>query len=167
MLIGGGLLIDRFGARKVAVLALGFIVLGVTLFAVSPSFYGKLVGRLIFGVGLEPMEVCQDALLVRWFAGVSETSEDDESGCECQKLPSNSLSKYPSFSFALSVTFSVNMLGQLIGLVVLPLVAKMSGQLSVAFQVVTLACFVSLLITGVIFVVDQVRHLPCLHPGSC
>jgi len=44
-----------------------FVVAGTAIFAFMPGFWGKIIGRFVFGLGMEPLEVCQDAIIVRWF----------------------------------------------------------------------------------------------------
>jgi hypothetical protein len=120
------------------------------LFAIIPAFSAKLIGRLIFGVGLEPLELTQDVFLVRWF-----DRRPNEHPCSCQPL--NILQKHTpiSFSFALSVTFSVNMLGQLTGLLVLPYISQIYGDIYYAYLLVVAACFFSLLASAVLYFLDR------------
>jgi len=34
-----------------------FVVVGMAIFTFVPGFYGKVLGRVIFGLGMEPLEV--------------------------------------------------------------------------------------------------------------
>jgi MFS family permease len=69
MVLIGGVIVDRFGAR-VATLMFGAIcVLGAIVTALSPSFYVMAFGRLLFGVGAESMIVAITVAIGQWFVG--------------------------------------------------------------------------------------------------
>src|SRR5262249_52758716 len=65
----GGILIDRIGTRRASLLFSAVLTLGACIVAVSPSIGGMYVGRLLFGMGSEPLVVAQSAILARWFRG--------------------------------------------------------------------------------------------------
>lgn len=69
MVLIGGVIVDRFGAR-VATLIFGAIcVLGAIVTALSPSFYVMAFGRLLFGIGAESMIVAITVAIGQWFVG--------------------------------------------------------------------------------------------------
>jgi MFS family permease len=69
MVLIGGVIVDRFGAR-VATLMFGAIcVVGAIVTAVSPSFYVMAFGRLLFGLGAESMIVAITVAIGQWFVG--------------------------------------------------------------------------------------------------
>lgn len=81
LVIGGGVLIDRIGNRKSAMLFGFLIVLGAVVFALAPTlnrffnldpffvFIVMLVGRFIYGIGAESSYVVQNSMCVEWFQG--------------------------------------------------------------------------------------------------
>lgn len=69
VLLAGGYLIDRFGARRAIV---GFAALCVVAAAVSASaqnFQTLMAGRFLLGLGAEPLIVAVTAVLAKWFKG--------------------------------------------------------------------------------------------------
>jgi MFS family permease len=65
----GGLLIDRVGTRRASLLFSAVLTAGACLVAIAPSIGWIYAGRLIFGMGSEPLVVAQSAILARWFRG--------------------------------------------------------------------------------------------------
>jgi MFS family permease len=69
MVLIGGLIVDRFGAR-VTTLAFALICLiGAAVTAASPLFPVMATGRLIFGLGAESMIVAITVAIGQWFVG--------------------------------------------------------------------------------------------------
>lgn len=69
MVLVGGVLVDRFGARTAT---LGFAVIcavGTALTAASPAFPVMAAGRLLFGLGAESMIVAITVVIGQWFVG--------------------------------------------------------------------------------------------------
>ncbi len=69
VLLGGGVIIDRFGTRR-SVLLFGTVttVAGI-LTAVSSDFRVMAAGRFLLGVGAEPLIVAVTTALAKWFKG--------------------------------------------------------------------------------------------------
>lgn len=65
----GGLLIDRYSARAVALATTGVCLCGALLTAVDSSFGVMALGRLLFGMGAETMIVAITVALAQWFSG--------------------------------------------------------------------------------------------------
>lgn len=71
LVLVGGLLIDRFGAPKVALVTAALCVLGAVVTAAAHGFGSMAVGRLLFGLGAETMLVACMVPLARWFGGAT------------------------------------------------------------------------------------------------
>lgn len=69
MVLIGGVIVDRFGARRAIVWFTGFCLLGAFLTAFRGNFYCMAAGRLLFGLGAESMIVAITTALGQWFAG--------------------------------------------------------------------------------------------------
>jgi MFS family permease len=69
MVLIGGVIVDRFGARRAILWFSSICVLGALLTAVSGNFYVMATGRLLFGLGGESMIVAITTALGLWFAG--------------------------------------------------------------------------------------------------
>lgn len=69
MVLIGGLLVDRFGARQATAGFTAVCLVGALLSAVSGTFWIMALGRLIFGLGGESMIVAVTAVLGHWFRG--------------------------------------------------------------------------------------------------
>jgi MFS family permease len=67
MVLIGGLLVDRYGAGRVALWTTGICLLGAALTAARGDFFTMASGRLLFGVGAETMIVATTAALAMWF----------------------------------------------------------------------------------------------------
>jgi MFS family permease len=65
----GGVLIDKIGTRRASLLFSAVLTVGACLVAFAPSIGWIYAGRLIFGMGSEPLVVAQSAILARWFKG--------------------------------------------------------------------------------------------------
>lgn len=65
----GGFLIDKIGTRRASLLFSAILTAGACVVAVAPSIGWIYAGRLLFGVGSEPLVVAQSAILARWFRG--------------------------------------------------------------------------------------------------
>ncbi len=64
--IPGGILIDRYGPRKVMTAIIIFAVLGSIIFALSNSFYSLLFGRIFMGLGCSICLMGSLVLINRW-----------------------------------------------------------------------------------------------------
>jgi MFS family permease len=67
--LGGGILIDRIGTRRASLLFSLLVTAGAAIVAWAPSVSWMYFGRLVFGIGSEPLVVAQSAILSRWFRG--------------------------------------------------------------------------------------------------
>jgi len=65
----GGFLIDKIGTRRASLLFSAIVAAGACIVAVAPSLAWIYFGRLLFGIGSEPLVVAQSAILARWFRG--------------------------------------------------------------------------------------------------
>lgn len=64
--IPAGILIDKYGPRKVMSAIIIFAVLGSIIFALSNSFYGLLLGRIFMGLGCSICLMGALVLITRW-----------------------------------------------------------------------------------------------------
>jgi len=64
----GGLIVDRFGAARVALWTTAICLFGAVLTAWQGSFGTMVTGRLLFGIGSETMLVAATVALGIWFA---------------------------------------------------------------------------------------------------
>ena len=69
LILVGGIFVDRFGAARMTLLAAAVCFRGAALTAFSPSFVGMAVGRLLFGVGAETLNLGVLAAIAQYFAG--------------------------------------------------------------------------------------------------
>ena len=67
--LGAGILIDRIGTRRASLLFSILVTAGAAIVAWAPSLGWMYFGRLVFGIGSEPLVVAQSAILARWFRG--------------------------------------------------------------------------------------------------
>jgi MFS family permease len=65
----GGVLVDRFTARRLAVLTTSLCLVGAVVTALGTQFPLMAIGRLLFGVGSETLAVVTTVALAQWFAG--------------------------------------------------------------------------------------------------
>lgn len=69
MVLVGGVLVDRFGARRATLAFTMVCLLGALLTAVGDRFWVMAAGRLLFGLGAESMIVAITTALGQWFKG--------------------------------------------------------------------------------------------------
>jgi len=71
MVLIGGILLDRFGIRKMGLAFVALAVAGVLLTAVGSqsSFTLMLWGRLLYGIGAESASIAMIKILAKWFRG--------------------------------------------------------------------------------------------------
>ena len=65
----GGILIDQIGTRRASLLFSALLTVGAAVVAFAPSIGWIYAGRVLFGMGSEPLVVAQSAILARWFRG--------------------------------------------------------------------------------------------------
>jgi MFS family permease len=68
MVLVGGILVDRLGARLATVVFSAICLLGALLTAASPVFEVMAAGRLVFGLGAESLIVAITTLIGQWFS---------------------------------------------------------------------------------------------------
>ena len=71
LVLVGGLLVDRFGAARMAVATAAVCLAGSVLTAFSPDFAGMAGGRLLFGIGAETLNIALTVAIVDYFAGLN------------------------------------------------------------------------------------------------
>lgn len=69
MVLVGGLIIDRIGVQRAAMIFAVLCLLGAILTAASPRFSIMLVGRLLFGLGIGSLAVACTTGIAHWFTG--------------------------------------------------------------------------------------------------
>src|SRR5262245_32913476 len=69
MVLIGGIIVDRFGARVSTFVFASVCTLGAVVTAMSPSFPVMAAGRLLFGLGAESMIVAITVIIGQWFIG--------------------------------------------------------------------------------------------------
>jgi MFS family permease len=69
MVLIGGIIVDRFGARLSTFVFASICTLGAVVTAMSPSFPVMAAGRLLFGLGAESMIVAITVIIGQWFIG--------------------------------------------------------------------------------------------------
>lgn len=69
MVLIGGLIIDRIGTKKSALLFSFFILLGAFVTVLKGDIIVMAAGRLIFGLGAESMIVAITTVIAQWFKG--------------------------------------------------------------------------------------------------
>ena len=69
LVVIGGVLVDRFTARRVAVATTALCLIGAALTALGARFPVMAAGRLLFGIGSETLAVAVLVALAQWFAG--------------------------------------------------------------------------------------------------
>jgi MFS family permease len=67
----GGLLVDRYGAAKVALATALLCLVGAVVTAAAQDFASMAFGRLLFGMGAETLLVACMVPLARWFSGAT------------------------------------------------------------------------------------------------
>ena len=69
LVLVGGLLVDRFGAARIAVGTAAVCFAGAMLTAYGPDFSSMAAGRLLFGIGAETLNIALTVAIVDYFAG--------------------------------------------------------------------------------------------------
>ena len=69
LVLVGGLLVDRFGAARMAVGTAAVCLAGSMLTAFGPDFASMAAGRLLFGIGAETLNIALTVAIVDYFAG--------------------------------------------------------------------------------------------------
>jgi len=69
MVLIGGLIIDRIGTKKSALLFSLFLLIGASVTALKGDVATMAAGRLIFGLGAESMIVAITTVIAQWFKG--------------------------------------------------------------------------------------------------
>jgi MFS family permease len=69
LVLVGGVLVDRFGARSVVFWTTAICLMGAVLTAVGSRFPMMVLGRFLFGVGAETLSVAVMVALAQWFFG--------------------------------------------------------------------------------------------------
>jgi MFS family permease len=69
MVLIGGALVDRFGARLVTLVTTVVCLLGAIVTAFGSDYSLMVTGRLLFGLGAETMIVAVTVALAQWFVG--------------------------------------------------------------------------------------------------
>ena len=69
VLLAGGYVIDRFGARRAIVAFALVCVVAAAVTASAQGFSSLLAGRFLLGLGAEPLIVAVTAVLAKWFKG--------------------------------------------------------------------------------------------------
>src|SRR5579871_5012283 len=67
LVLVGGILTDRFGARAMVLATTAICLVGALLTAIGADFYVMAIGRLLFGVGSETLSVAILVALAQWF----------------------------------------------------------------------------------------------------
>ncbi len=68
-LLIGGIVIDRFGARRALIVFGALCLLGAAITAYHGSFLWMAAGRTVLGLGAESMIVAVTTILAKWFRG--------------------------------------------------------------------------------------------------
>ena len=69
MVLIGGVIVDRYGARLATLVFATICAIGAVITALSPIFELMAFGRLIFGLGAESMIVAITVIIGQWFVG--------------------------------------------------------------------------------------------------
>ena len=69
LILVGGVLVDRFGAARMTLWTSAVCFVGTALTALSAGFVGMAVGRLLFGIGAETLNIGVLAAIAQYFAG--------------------------------------------------------------------------------------------------
>ena len=67
LILIGGILVDRFGGARMAVITAAICLAGALLTAFSPNFTGMAAGRLLFGIGAETLGIATLAAIADYF----------------------------------------------------------------------------------------------------
>lgn len=127
----GGILGDKFGLRISSICFSTLVVLGAVIVALGPTlsvgglisktagFYIMLVGRTIFGIGAESLNVLQTAMVALWFSGTRD------------------------LAMALGITLSVSRLGDYLSLSLSAPIANLLGGFQWALWAGAVLCGLS------------------------
>jgi MFS family permease len=69
MVLIGGIIIDRIGTKKAALIFTFLVLLGALFTAITSDFIMMVIGRAIFGLGAESMIVAITTVIAKWFKG--------------------------------------------------------------------------------------------------
>ncbi len=69
MVLIGGIIIDKIGTKKAALIFACLVFLGALFTTIKGDIVFMATGRLIFGLGAESMIVAITTILARWFKG--------------------------------------------------------------------------------------------------
>src|SRR3990170_4099402 len=69
VLIFGGILVDKWGTKKSAVVFAIICTVSGFLIIVSTNLYVMLASRFLFGIGSEPLIVAVTVAIAKWFKG--------------------------------------------------------------------------------------------------
>ena len=69
LVVVGGVLVDRFTARRMVVGTTALCLVGAVVTALGTRFPVMATGRLLFGIGSETLAVATTVALAQWFAG--------------------------------------------------------------------------------------------------
>ncbi|HXY98076.1 MAG TPA: MFS transporter [Steroidobacteraceae bacterium] len=69
LVVVGGVLVDRFTARRMVVGTTALCLVGAVVTALGAQFPVMAAGRLLFGIGSETLSVATTVALAQWFAG--------------------------------------------------------------------------------------------------
>jgi MFS family permease len=69
LVVIGGVLVDRFTARRMVLLTTALCLVGAVVTAIGGDFAVMVTGRLLFGIGSETLAVATTVALAQWFAG--------------------------------------------------------------------------------------------------
>ena len=69
MVLIGGIIIDRIGTKKAALIFAALVLAGAIVTTLKGNIAVMAIGRLIFGLGAESMIVAITTILARWFKG--------------------------------------------------------------------------------------------------
>jgi MFS family permease len=69
MVLIGGIIIDRIGTKKAALIFTILVLVGALFTAFRGDFVTMVIGRLIFGLGAESMIVAITTVIAKWFKG--------------------------------------------------------------------------------------------------
>lgn len=145
MVFLGGFLVDRFGVRIMSLIYSALVVLGLGMFALLPTFWGKVGARVIFGMGFEPLEVCSDAIVMRWYSSTRQETHDG------RRIRVGA----PSIPLAFSLLFSTGIFGQFLSLNILPsVVSAFNHKLTYVYLLVTAIAVVAFVVNIIYALMD-------------
>jgi MFS family permease len=69
MVVIGGIMIDRIGAKKASMIFSGLCMIGAVITGLKGELWLMATGRLIFGLGAESLIVAITTVIAKWFKG--------------------------------------------------------------------------------------------------